>query len=297
MTCNAVDLVISANSEAAIDQAAAVLGNSTAKALCRESLRLRACFEACEDGRKALELLNAVENFDADAALVPAGLSAKAFRCAFFDMDSTLIVNECIDELADMLGIKEKVADITERSMRGELDFVHSLTERCALLAGAPTSIFEAAFKRIRLTEGVRGWIEFLHANGVKTYILSGGFTQFASRTARELGMTGCICNNLTVANGILTGEVTGPAGGRILDREGKRRAMEVIAALNGAQLSQCIAAGDGANDLDMIKAAGFGFAYHAKPVVAQAAPHKLVKTGFESAVNWFAESWTQPQL
>ena len=209
------------------------------------------------------------------------------------DMDSTAIQIECIDEIAKLAGTGEMVAEVTERAMRGELDFEHSLRERVRLLAGAPASIIDDAAALIRPTPGAKETLALFHAFGVKTYIASGGFTQFAEIIARDYGMSGFVCNRLVIEDGRLTGEATGPAGGKVLDRAGKRRTMEVIAQLNGASLSQCIAGGDGANDLEMIGAAGFGFAYHAKPIVAQAAPYKINVGTFSVAGDWFIESWT----
>ena len=253
--------------------------------------RLRLCGVGAGQITEALKAdLSALTQ--ADAAVVPAGLSLKDFACAFFDMDSTLVANECIDELADLYGIKEQVAAITERSMRGELDFEHSLRERVALLKGAPASIIEKAAARLTPTPGAKETLALLHRCGVKTYITSGGFTQFARRVAADYGMAGVVCNNLVIENGVLTGEVTGPAGGAILDRSGKRRAMEVIAQVSGASLAQCIAGGDGANDLDLIGAAGFGFAYRAKPVVAQAARQRVRCGTFAVVADWFIDSW-----
>lgn len=229
---------------------------------------------------------------DADVAFVPAGLSLKNFRCAFFDMDSTLIANECIDELAALWGVGDRIAAITERSMRGELDFEHSLRERVALLAGAPVDILQEAASKLKPTPGAKETLQLMHRYGIKTFILSGGFTQFAEKIASDYGMTNFVCNSLVIQNGKLTGEVTGPAGGKILDRSGKRRAMEVIAHLHGADLSQCIAGGDGANDLEMIGAAGLGFAYHAKPIVSQAAPYHVDHGTFAVVGDWFMENW-----
>ena len=281
--CSLRDLVISG---LITDDLCAALSSLAAEArLLREENRLRLCAideNTCETIRRDV-LPNLTER---DAALVPAGLSLKNFRCAFFDMDSTLIGNECIDELAALHNVKEQVALITERSMRGELDFEHSLRERVKLLAGAPASIIDDAAALIRPTPGAKETLALFHAFGVKTYIASGGFTQFAEIVARDYGMSGFVCNRLVIEDGRLTGEATGPAGG-------KGRTMEVIAQLNGASLSQCIAGGDGANDLEMIGAAGFGFAYHAKPIVAQAAPYKINVGTFSVAGDWFIESWT----
>ena len=287
--CSLRDLVISG---LITDDLCAALSSLAAEArLLREENRLRLCAideNTCETIRRDV-LPNLTE---CDAAFVPAGLSLKNFRCAFFDMDSTLIANECIDELAALYGVRDKIAEITERSMRGELDFEESLRARVSLLAGAPASIIDEAMKSIRPTDGAKETMAFLQRHGIKTYILSGGFTQFAERIAHDYGMTGYVCNSLVIEDGKLTGEVTGPAGGAILGRAGKRRSLEVISHLNGATTAQCIAGGDGANDLEMIDAAGLGFAYHAKPIVAQAAQHRINCGSFAVLADWFVESW-----
>ncbi len=284
------DLVISGPISASLANSLSTFAPA-AKMLCEEN-RLRLCGlekHVCEMIRR--DVLGGIAT--CDTAFVPAGLSLRNFRCAFFDMDSTLIGNECIDELAALYDVKDQVAEITERSMRGELDFEHSLRERVKLLAGAPSSIIDKAAALIRPTPGAKETLALFHSFGVKTYIASGGFTQFAEIVARDYGMSGFVCNRLVIKDGKLTGETTGPAGGKVLDRAGKRRTMEVIAQVNGASLSQCIAGGDGANDLEMIGAAGFGFAYHAKPIVAQAAPYKINVGTFAVAGDWFIESWT----
>lgn len=229
-----------------------------------------------------------------DFEAVPAGLSIRNYRLAVFDMDSTLIANECIDELADIAGCGDAVAAITRAAMEGHLPFAKNLERRVALLEGLPRSAVDKVIGRIRLHPGVEAWMAFLKRHGVAAYIFSGGFAEIAGVLARRLDMAGFVCNRLEWDDGVLTGRVTGPAGGKILDADGKRRALEVAAELAGMPLSAAIAAGDGANDLQMIEAAGFGFAYHGKAVVTATAPFAVRFGGFEAAQNWFIESWRE---
>lgn len=287
--CALFDVVISG--VASEEELARVCSYTQGARVVRDKERVRICGVPQEaltaDLRRILD-----EMKTADYAVVRAGLSLADFSCAFFDMDSTLIQEECIDELAALAGVGEKVAAVTERSMRGELDFEQSLRERVALLAGAPAEIIEKAAALLTPTTNAHRVIAFLEKHGVRTYILSGGFTQFASKTAALYGMSGYVCNRLVVKDGKLTGEVTGPAGGKILDRSGKRAAMEVIAQLAESDLTRCIAGGDGANDIEMILDAGLGLAYRAKPRVAAMAPHKIVHGDFSVLADWFVESW-----
>jgi phosphoserine phosphatase len=184
-------------------------------------------------------------------------------------MDSTVIGCECIDELADMTGLKPKVAAITERAMRGELDFPAALRERVGLLKGLPLEALGRVYaERVRLNKGARALIATMRKNGAHTLLVSGGFTYFTSRVAADAGFDEQQGNRLLDDGKALTGQVGEP----ILGREAKLRALEETAARLGLALAESIAVGDGANDLDMIKRAGLGVAYHAKPVVAAAA-------------------------
>lgn len=185
------------------------------------------------------------------------------------DMDSTIIGCECIDELAGMAGLKPKVAAITERAMRGELDFPAALRERVGLLKGLPLEALGRVYaERVRLNKGARALTATMRANGAHTLLVSGGFTYFTSRVAADAGFDDQQGNRLLDDGRTLTGSVGEP----ILGREAKLRALEETAARLGLDFSDTIAVGDGANDLDMIKRAGLGVAYHAKPVVAAAA-------------------------
>jgi phosphoserine phosphatase len=194
-------------------------------------------------------------------------------RLLVADMDSTLIAQECIDELADALGLREPVAAITARAMRGELAFAPSLRERVALLRGLD---LETAFRvidtRVTLTPGAAVLARTMRAAGAMTVIVSGGFTIFTARVAAALGFEADVANTLEIADGRLTGAVAEP----VLDREGKARVLEAFRDARGLAGADTMAVGDGANDLAMIAAAGLGVAFHAKPAVAAAARARI---------------------
>ena len=199
-----------------------------------------------------------------DAALVPTENRRKPILVA--DMDSTMINEECIDELAAALGIKEQVADITDRAMRGELDFGQALDVRVALLKGLERKVIEEVRReQITLARGGRALIQTMKAYGAHTALVSGGFTFFADYFAKRIGFDEAVANVLEFDGDRLTGTVTKP----IVDKNTKRERLAALAAERNLPLSQTIAVGDGANDLDMIRIAGFGVALHAKPAVA----------------------------
>ena len=190
------------------------------------------------------------------------------------DMDSTIVGCECIDELADFVGLKPKVAAITERAMRGELDFPSALRERVALLKGLPLDAMARVYgERVKLNPGARELTATMRANGGYALLVSGGFTYFTRRVAAEAGFDAQQGNILADDGKVLTGRVEDP----ILGREAKLEALETTVARLGWSTDDALAVGDGANDLDMIKRAGMGVAYHAKPVVAAAAGASIV--------------------
>jgi phosphoserine phosphatase len=201
-------------------------------------------------------------------------LGARRKKLFLADMDSTMIGQECIDELADYVGLKHHVAAITERAMRGEIEFAPALRERVALLEGLPVSVVgEVIAERIRLTPGARTLVATMRANGAYACLVTGGFTLFAQRIAALIGFDESRANTLVVdANGKLTGDVTEP----IFGRDGKLAALLGLRQRLGLTPEQTLVAGDGANDLAMIEAAGLGIAYHAKPKVAQAAAARI---------------------
>ena len=227
-----------------------------------------------------------------DAVVVPANLSINDYRVLCLDMDGTIIHNECIDDMAALAGVGDEVAAATRAAMEGHQTFAESLTNRVALLKDAPTTIISDALKGIRLQSGAPALIDFCRLHGVKTYILSGGFTNFTKVVAEQLGMNGAFSNELDIDGDHLTGHVTGPAGGRILDADGKRRTLEILCALEGVSTKAAISAGDGANDLEMLGAAGIGVAFHAKPVVRAQAKYQVTTVGLDGLMLLFKEAW-----
>ena len=182
------------------------------------------------------------------------------------DMDSTIIDQECVDELADCMGLKAKVSAITERAMNGELDFASALRERVALLAGLPVASLEEVFtKRITLMAGARTLLNTMKARGTHCVLVSGGFTFFTRRVAKALGFDSEHANMLNITGGHLTGTVVEP----ILGKEAKLATLQKLCRTRGIAAADTLAVGDGANDLPMLMAAGLGVAYHAKPIVA----------------------------
>lgn len=214
------------------------------------------------------ELSEAAATLDVDVAVQHAGLDRRGQRLVVMDVDSTLIQDEVIDLLAEQAGSLDAVAAITERAMRGEIDFGQSLRERVALLEGLPASALEETASRIRLTPGARTLCRTLRRLGFRVCLVSGGFTDIIAPLAQQLEVDGLRANELEVRDGRLTGRVVGT----IIDREGKRAALEEFAREFGIPLSRTIAIGDGANDLDMLDTAGLGIAFNAKPVVRAAA-------------------------
>jgi len=213
-------------------------------------------------------LVQAAEETGVDIAIEPAGLRRRAKRLVVLDVDSTLIRDEGIDVLAARAGVGPQVAAVTERAMAGELDFAESLRERVALLAGLPVAEVQAVRDRLRLTPGARTFVRTLRRLGFHVGVVSGGFTAFTDRFVTELELDFAAANELEVADGKLTGRVTGP----VVDRAGKARALERFAAQFGVPLSQTVAVGDGANDIDMLEAAGLGIAFNAKAALRAAA-------------------------
>lgn len=197
-------------------------------------------------------------------------LRLQDFKLIAFDMDSTLINIECIDEIADAAGRKAEVAAITEAAMQGIItDFKDSLRRRLALLKGVPVSHLEAVFtERLRFNPGAQKLMAAARAAGLKTLLVSGGFTFFADRVKAGLGMDFARANQLEIEDGHLTGRLIEQCWGDICDGAEKRRTLLEVASLMGIAPSQAIAVGDGANDLPMMGAAGLSVAYHAKPAV-----------------------------
>ncbi len=199
-------------------------------------------------------------------------------RLVAFDMDSTLIEAEVIDELAKAAGVGDQVAEITERAMRGELDFTESFKRRVSLLKGLDESVLQGIADSLPITEGAEHLIGALKALGYKTAILSGGFTYFGQILQKKLGIDYVYANELAIANGKVTGEVVG----QVVDGQRKAALLREIAAKEGLELEQVIAVGDGANDLPMLGIAGLGIAFRAKPMVKQNAKQSISTLGLD---------------
>lgn len=185
------------------------------------------------------------------------------------DVDSTLIEQEVIELIAQRAGTRQQVAEVTERAMRGELDFASSLRERVATLAGVPETVFDDVLTEVRPTAGASELIAALHARGCMVGVVSGGFEEVVVPLAQRLGIDHVAANRLEVAGGHLTGRVLG----RIVDAAEKARCLRAWAEADGVEIARTVAMGDGANDLEMIHAAGLGVAFCAKPIVAEQAP------------------------
>ena len=234
------------------------------------------------DTDKAADLFFAADPAAARAALAGMGAHidlivqasqtrAKALLIA--DMDSTMITVECIDELADYAGIKPQIADITERAMRGELDFAGALHERVALLKGLlDSAIDQCRAERVRVMPGAKALVRTMKARGARTLLVSGGFTRFTGPIAAEIGFDAHVANVLEIADGALLGTVETP----IVDAARKRAELDAAIA-QGVERALTLAVGDGANDIPMIQGAGLGVAYHAKPKTREAAAAEIV--------------------
>ena len=207
-----------------------------------------------------------------DIALEDYSLSRRAKRLIVFDVDSTLIQGEVIEMLADRVGAHAAVAEITEAAMRGELDFAESLNRRVATLEGMPAEVLEEVGEQIELTPGARTTLRTLRRLGYHCGIVSGGFRQIIDPLAHELKMDFVAANELEIVDGKLTGRVIGP----VIDRPGKAKALRDFAAQAGVPLEQTVAVGDGANDMDMLAAAGLGVAFNAKPALREVADASL---------------------
>jgi phosphoserine phosphatase len=209
-----------------------------------------------------------------DINVLAGDAAARRKKLLLADMDSTIIRQECIDEIADFAGVKDIVSAITERAMRGELDFAGALRERVALLRGLPVGDLQRVVdERLQLMPGARTLVATMRANGAYCALVSGGFTYFTSRIAEIVGFNNNFANALEIADGRLTGRVIEP----ILGREAKLAALTALIEERGVTGPETLAVGDGANDLAMVKAAGLGVAYRAKPLVAAEADASIV--------------------
>ena len=218
-----------------------------------------------------------------DATYMMGQRELREFKLVAMDMDSTLITIECIDEIADMQGLKPQVAAITEAAMRGELDFAASLKQRVALLEGLDASALQRVYdERLKLSLGAEAMLAAVQKAGLKTLLVSGGFTFFTARLKERLGLDYTHANELEIVDGKLTGRVLGG----IVDAEEKQRTVERVCAQMGITPSQAIVMGDGANDLKMMGIAGLSVAFRAKPVVRSQADVALNFVGLDGLLN-----------
>ncbi len=218
------------------------------------------------------ELINLSNKHETDLALLKDDVWRRNKRLIVFDMDSTLIQSEVIVEMAKVHGVGEKVHEITERAMEGELNFDQSLEERVRLLQGLREDLLKEIIEEIKLTDGVVEFVKTVKALGYKVAIISGGFTYFANYFKEKLGIDYAFANDLHIENGVLTGEVKGS----IVNAEKKAMLVDMLAQQEGIRLEQVVAIGDGANDLQMLAKAGLGIAFHAKEIVKQSAKQHM---------------------
>lgn len=244
----------------------------------------RACIELTVRGQPVdldamkQRFLEISQQFDVDIAFQEDSIWRRNRRLVVFDMDSTLIQQEVIDELAERAGVGDEVRGITELAMQGELDFRESLRRRVALLEGLDESVLEDVARNLSLTEGAERLIRTLKTFGYRTAIISGGFSYFGRHLQRQLGVDYVHANDLEVRDGKVTGRVTG----QVVDGERKAQLLREIAAAENLAMDQTIAVGDGANDLPMLRLAGLGIAFRAKPVVKQNARQSLSALGLD---------------
>jgi phosphoserine phosphatase len=224
------------------------------------------------------ELLHLASEMDIDIAYQEDNMFRRTRRLVAFDMDSTLIEAEVIDELAIAAGVGEQVAEITERAMRGEIDFTESFKARVALLKGLDESVLAGIAEGLRITEGAENLVSTLKLLGYKTAILSGGFTYFGHYLQRKLGIDYVHANELVIRDGRVTGEVEGI----VVDGKRKAELLREIAQREGLDMEQVIAVGDGANDLPMLSIAGLGIAFRAKPIVRENAKQSISTLGLD---------------
>jgi phosphoserine phosphatase len=248
----------------------------------------RAYYLTIQSTSKSLDVTN-VKTFCAsqnvDCALVPDTQRLDHFGLAVMDMDSTLINIECIDEIADMMNIKPQVSAITESAMRGEINFATSLLQRVALLKGLDQIALRRVIdQRLEANPGAHEWVTACKANNIKTMVVSGGFTLFANHVKELLGLDYAVANTLEIVDGKLTGNVLGD----IVDADRKAIELMKLRETLGLKVDQTIAIGDGANDLKMMKVAGVGVAYHAKPVVQEKATYALNHSGLDGIAHLF---------
>ena len=265
------------------DEAVAAFARAVSTPAARRTPALAVWPQVRIDGEQVSAL---AEAWRVDAEIVRPGMRLDEFRLAVFDMDSTLITIECVDEIADYAGRKAEVAAITEAAMRGEIaDYDESLRRRVALLAGLPEDTLERVWaERVRLSPGADRLLAGVRAGGLRTLLVSGGFTFFTERLKARLGIDTARSNLLEVHDGRLTGRLLGP----IVNADAKKRIVEQTCRLIGCTPAQAIVVGDGANDLRMMSIAGLSIAYHAKPIVRDESTHAINHCGLDAILEFF---------
>ena len=260
-----------------LKQLAKLTGAHEIQAISQQAFRLAG---ANPDSQAAVA--NFCNEVTLDYGFVPSTRRPSDFGLVVMDMDSTLITIECIDEIADMIGVKPQVAQITEAAMRGEIDFSESLTRRVALLAGLDQSALQRVYdERLQLSPGAEKMLGKLKQHNIKTLLVSGGFTFFTERLQARLGLDYTAANTLEVVAGKLSGRVLG----QIIDAQGKADWLNRIRNELGLAYEQVVAIGDGANDLKMMSEAGISIAYHAKPVVQAQAGYAVNFNGLDAVI------------
>ena len=225
-----------------------------------------------------------------DFAFIEQTAQLSDFGLVAMDMDSTLLAIESIDEIADMHGMKPQVSEITQRTMRGEIVFAEGLRQRTALLQGLDQDALQQVYdERVRLSPGAEKMLERMKLAGLRTMVISGGFTFFTDRIKTKLNLDYAAANKLEIADGKLTGKVVG----EIIGASGKAEVLKSVREKLGLRREQVIAIGDGANDLKMMEEAGVSIAYHAKPIVQEKATYAINHVGLDGVVNLFA--WSAP--
>ena len=269
-----------------VEHAEQIAALAQAQGVARISATAARLLDVQHDDATRADVVAWAERHGVDTAFVPAGLKLSHCKVLAMDMDSTLINIECIDEIAGVAGVKDKVSEITEAAMRGEIkDFSESLRRRVALLKDVPAEALEQVYtEKLRLNPGAERLITTAQAAGIKVLLVSGGFTFFTDRLRERLRLDSAHANTLEIDNGVLTGRVLGD----ILDADAKAVYLREFARTHGATKEQVIAMGDGANDLKMLGAAGFPVAYHAKPLVRQQTRYALNVSGLDGVLNWF---------
>lgn len=268
-----------------LDRCVAATGATAVKPLPPKVVRL---INAAQTADFNDEIKRLLANEKLDWAFVPQAKKLSDYGLIAFDMDSTLITVECIDELADFAGKKTEVAAVTEAAMRGEIDYKESLKRRLALLEGLDARVLATVYaERVQLSPGAKELLAAAQEAGLRTAILSGGFTYFTERLRIELGFDFATSNELEIAGGKLTGRVVG----EIVDAPTKAARLAALRDELGLKPEQLIAIGDGANDIPMLESVGLSIAYHAKPATREHADVALNFSGLDGVLNLFAPS------